>query len=70
MVRPMDKVERDALNRAVSGENFADMAAALWPAMETEAAHHRMTELLLRWLEEGLVIDAGVPIPEGAEIGD
>ncbi len=70
LVRPLGESEHEALKLARSGMNFAGMAAALWPDDETEAAHHRMTELLLRWLDEGLVIDAGVPLPADAEYAD
>ena len=70
LIRPLEELERSALTLAQSGVNFAGLALQLWPRLDTAAAHHNMTELLLRWLDEGLVIDAGVPVPEDAEYAD
>jgi hypothetical protein len=68
LVRPLDAEEHRAITMARSRKDFATMAAALWPQRDEEGQLSAMTELLLRWLAEGLVIDAGVPLPEDAEI--
>lgn len=70
LVRPLAPAEREALGLALSGMDFATIAASLWPDGETGTNHHRLTEILLGWLAEGLVIDAGVPLPEDAELID
>ena len=70
LVRPLDPTEYQAMEMARTGSSFSDMASALWPERETEQRHAAMTEILLGWVQEGLVIDVGVPIPEGAETLD
>jgi len=67
VVRLLSPEEYRALEMAVDGRSFSEMAAALWPALENQEAHHKMTEMILVWLEDGLIIDAGVPLPEDAE---
>ena len=70
LVRPLDPTEYQAMEMARTGSSFSDMASALWPERETEQRHAAMTEILLGWVQEGLVIDVGVPIPDNAEILD
>ena len=70
LVRPMDDTEYRAIALARSRCCFSVIADSIWPELEVEVRHAKMTEVLLRWLAEGLVIDAGVPLPEGAEILD
>ena len=67
IIRSLNLEEYRALEIAMSGGSFSEMVTVLWPDLETEKAHHNMTEMILIWLQDGLVIDAGVPLPEDAE---
>ncbi len=67
IVRMLNLDEYRAIEMAIGGRSFSEIAAALWPELEAENAHHKMTEMLLVWLQDGLVIDAGVPLPADAE---
>ncbi len=70
LLRPVGEREYRAFTMAKSRHDFATMAAALWPERDTEGQHSAMTEMLLGWLGEGLVIDAGVPLPADAEFAE
>jgi len=67
LVRPLSPREYRCLTEACNGREFASIAAMVWPALDTESAHRKLTEILLGWLNEGLVTDAGVPLPADAE---
>jgi hypothetical protein len=66
LIRSASILEYAALGLCMERRQFAEVAETLWPEIEPEASHQKLTEVLLGWLDEGLVIDAGVPIPEGA----
>ena len=67
LVRTMQQLEYDAMVLMQSGNSFASVAELLWPYENREQQHQRLTEILLVWLEQELVIDAGVPLPADAE---
>jgi hypothetical protein len=66
LIRPASPLEHSALSLLKERRQFAQVAESLWPETGSEESHQKLTELLLGWLDEGLIIDAGVPIPEGA----
>lgn len=70
LVRPLDALEHRALTCAIAGSNFAALADLMWPGLEVQQRQHRMTSLLLNWISEGLIIDAGVPLPDDAEYAE
>jgi len=67
IVKMLVPQEFQALDMAANGQSFSKMASSLWPDLVMEDAQHEMTEMLMVWLEDGLIIDAGVPLPEDAE---
>lgn len=67
LARPADSPEFQGLLLIASGASFDRVASALWPDSPVEARYERLTAHLLSWLEEGLIVDAGVPLPPDAE---
>ncbi len=67
LLRAMDQLEYQAISLANRGMEFAAIARELWPDIAAEQQQSQLTEILLVWLGEGLVIDAGVALPEDAE---
>lgn len=66
LIRSARPREYQGLQRARAGENFGAVATALWPEEKQGEGYRRMTDMLLEWLTEGLIIDAGVPLPADA----
>ena len=66
-MRTVMEPEISALRMAMQGIQFSKIADSIWPRLEAELRCHKMTELVIIWLNSGLIIDAGVPIPEGAK---
>jgi len=67
LVRPAEEEDYRGLEQLGAGVSFDRVSRALWPDCAGMARHERLTALLLGWLEEGLIIDAGVPLPDDAE---
>ena len=63
----MRKVEYQALSRAQNKEPFNQIAKSLWPNVPPSKSQEMLTEIILQWLGQKLIIDAGVPIPQDAE---
>ena len=66
LVRPAIGRDIEGLSLIMAGKNFDQVAAALWPNQLRSRQRSGLTDLLFRWLEEGLITDAGVPIPKDA----
>ena len=67
IVRMLIPQEYQGLEMAANGLSFSEIASELWSDLGVEKAHHEMTEMLLGWIEDGIIIDAGVPLPDDAE---
>lgn len=67
LIRQLDDREFTGLRMALEGKSFETMACGLWPELASPGAHHKMTEMVIGWLNDQLIIDAGVPLPEDAE---
>ena len=70
LIRDLTPLEFELVSAAMNGASFDQLSLIGWPATEEADRHHAMTEVLLGWLGEGLIVDAGVPLPEGAEFED
>ncbi|MBX2869816.1 MAG: hypothetical protein KTR18_14145 [Acidiferrobacterales bacterium] len=66
VVKMLISEEFKALSLATNGKTFSEIAMFVWPELSEEASHEEMTRLVLAWLSDGLIIDAGVPLPEDA----
>lgn len=66
LIRPVQPREYLGLQRVRAGQNFDAIATALWPEEKQGEGYRRMTDMLLDWLTESLIIDAGVPLPADA----
>ena len=67
LVKPLPEQQVMAIARLQERHNFDEVAALLWPQLDVESRHSNMTNMLLSWLQDGLIIDAGVPLPADAE---
>ena len=70
LVKMLNPDEFEGLCLAADGKTFSEIAAAIWPELQTEESHKKLTEMVLAWLDDELVIDAGVPLPDDAEFED
>ena len=57
----MDALERSALERVHAGEPFAAICAALTPALPPAEAAREAGGLLLRWVEDGILVCGDSP---------
>ena len=62
-------LEQKALKLLMARKPFNEVAEKLWSNDTVEISHQNLTTLLLSWLQLGLIIDVGVPIPDDAEFG-
>ena len=66
-IRKLNIAEYQALEMVINGSDFSSIGSALWPELAAEKQQQKMKEMLKVWLDEGLVIDVGVPIPLDAK---
>ena len=63
----LSEEERVGLQLISKRKNFGSAAKHIWPHLDQTWQLENMTNQVMTWLQLGLIIDAGVPIPEDAE---